>query len=209
MPRIPYGLDRLPRSLSLDDPRLPAASAGSTVLRLNSEQLPATAMPDAIGDHAARVAAMKAWLVRLCGDYAPLRIQFIGTYVDFIAAQIVANRTALAEGLRRYDGLYGPEDWLWSAPRPLPRAWLPAGDGLQPAEIAFWDGARALAISLAGREAAQPAAGVTVLRVEPAALADPATLGAMLPDWFHGFWRGEVLPASPFRQAIPRGVATE
>ena len=37
-------------------------------------------MPLAIGDHAARVAAAIEWLTGLCGDYAPLRRQFIAAY---------------------------------------------------------------------------------------------------------------------------------
>ena len=53
---------------------------GDEPLRLNSEPVPADAMPLAIGDHAARVRRRIAWLVSLCGDYAPLRRQFIAAY---------------------------------------------------------------------------------------------------------------------------------
>ena len=34
----------------------------------------------------------------------------------------------------------------------------------------------------------------------------PASVGALLPVSFHMFWRGQTLPASPFRRPIPRGV---
>lgn len=208
--RIPFGLDRLPQSIGLDDPRLPAAPAGPDPLRLNTEPLPPAAMPDAAGDHTAHVAAAINWLTSLCGDYAPLRRRFITTYFAFLAAQLDTHRATLAADLARYDGLYTPDDFLWSALRPLPRAWLPGPTGPVPAEIAFWDGTHPLAIELSARDtprqAALRAAGLPVLRITPDTLADPQALGALLPPPFHGFWRGKTLPASPFRRKIPRGV---
>lgn len=208
--RIPFGLDRLPRSIGVDDPRLPAAPAGPSPLRLNTESVPANAMPEAAGDHAARVAAAMDWLASQCGDYAPLRRRFITTYFAFLAAELDSHRAALAADLARYDGLYTPDDWLWSGLRPLPRAWLASPSGPLPAEIAFWDGAQPLAIELSARDSPRHAAlrdaGVPVLRIGPDALADPAALGALLPAPFHDFWRGQTLPASPFRRPVPRGV---
>lgn len=174
------------------------------MLRLNTEPLPSDAMPLAIGDHAARITAATDWLVSLCGDYAPLRGLFIRCYFDFLAAEIAAHRIELAEQLRRYDGLYAPDDWTWSALRPLPRAWLPAQGRMLPTDIAFWDGTLPIAIELAARDterqAALRAAGITVLRMEPNKLADA------LPQCFHRFWRDQTLPSSPFRRPIPRGV---
>ena len=208
--RIPFGLDRLPKSIGLNDPRLPTAPAGDGALRLNTEPLPQAEISEAISDHTARVAAASDWLVSLCGDYAKPRQRFVATYFAFLAAQIAVHRTALAENLARYDGLYTPDDWFWSAPRPLPRAWLPGTDGMLPAEIAFWDGAQPLAIEFAARDtqrqAALEAAGVQVLRIGPDTIAEPEALGALLPAQFHGFWRGQVLPSSPFRRPIPYGV---
>jgi hypothetical protein len=208
--RIPFGLDRLPRAIGLDDPRLPTARAGVDVLRLNTEPLPQGAIPELAGSHSARVAAASDWLVSLCGDYAKPRGRFIAVYFAFLGAQIAANRTTLAESLARYDGLYTPDDWFWSAPRPLPRAWLTGLDGMLRAEIAFWDGAQPLAIELSARatprQVALESAGVRVLRIGPDALAEPAAFGALLPGPFHGFWRGQALPASPFRRPIPCGV---
>jgi hypothetical protein len=210
MLRIPYGLDRLPRTLRLDDPRLPAVLVGDVPLRLNTEALPPAAMPDVMGDHAARVAAMTVWLQGLCGDYAPLRQRFIAAYIACVAAEVAACRAVLAEELRGYDSLYAPEDFLWSAPRPLPRAWLPAGNERVFAEIGFWDGEKSLAIELSAREtprqAALQRAGIRVVRLEPAALDD---LPERLPELVRGFWRGERLPMSPFRRPVPRGVVGE
>jgi hypothetical protein len=181
---------------------------GNQSLRLNSEPVPADAMPLEIGDHAARVAAAIAWLVSLCGDYAPLRRQFIASYFGFIAAHLDAHRAELVERAKPYDGLYAPEDWLWSALRPLPRGWLPAKDQLLPADIVFWDGTRAIAVELSARETerqkALQAAGMTVCRIEPDTLAkEPGLLGGMLPESFRRFWDGQTLPSSPFRRRVP------
>jgi hypothetical protein len=202
--RIPYGLDRLPRSIALDDPRLRCAVAGDEPLRLNSEPVAPDAMPLAIGDHAARVAAAKVWLESLCGDYAPLRRQFVDAYLRCVAAQIETHRAELTARLEPYDGLYAPDDFLWSALRPLPRGWVPAGGQLLPADMVFWDGAQPIAIELAARDTERQrallAAGVTACRIEPSKF---RRLDAELPSVFLRFWEVATLPSSPFRRAIP------
>jgi hypothetical protein len=211
--RIPFGLDRLPRNFVPGDMRVPSAVAGADKLRLNSEPVPADAMPLATGDHTARITAARDWMISLCGDYAPLRRQFISSYLEFVTAHLVAHRSELAEHLRRYHGLYAPEDWTWSALRPLPRAWLPAGERMLQAEIVFWDGARPIAVELAARpterQAALLAAGIDVVRVDPPVLSgDPMQLAALLPACFQYFWQSQTLPSSPFRRPIPQGLVT-
>jgi hypothetical protein len=206
--RIPFGLDRLPRTIALDDPRLRCVVVGDDRLRLNSEPVPADAMPLAVGDHAARVAAAIDWLVSLCGDYAPLQRQFIASYFGFIAAHLDAHRAELVERAEPYDGLYAPDDWLWSALRPLPRGWVPVHGGLLPADMVFWDGSRAVAVELSVRETerekAMRAAGVLVCRIAPELLTgDAIRLSEILPDTFQRFWRDRTLPSSPFRRAVP------
>ena len=119
-----------------------------------------------------------------------------------MAAHIASHRDELTHDLRRYDGLYTPEDWLWSALRPLPRAWLPGDGGMVAVDFAFWDGTQAIAIDLTG---GQSAAGVTTYRITPDMLATDQLLAA-LPDAFQLFWNDETLPRSPFRRAIPLGV---
>jgi hypothetical protein len=205
--RIPFGLDRLPRTLGADDPRLPGVIVGGDKLRLNTEPLPAEAMALAAGDHAARVAAMKQFLRGLCGDYAPQRVRFVDCYIDCMTAHLDAHRDELARGLRRYDGLYAPEDWLWSALRSLPRAWLPGKAGMVLVDFAFWDGAQAVAIDVGS---SQGKASIDACRITPDVLAgDPLALLGVLPDSFRCFWRGQTLPVSPFRRPIPRGVVGE
>jgi hypothetical protein len=161
-------------------------------------------MPPAVGEH---VAAAKEWLVGLCGDYAPLRRQFIDAYLRCIAAEIAARRAGLIARLARYDGLYAPEDFLWSALRPLPRGWIPVNGQLLPADVVFWDGTQPIAVEVASRETdrerALRAAGITVYRIEPGQF---DRLDAVLSQSFLRFWEPERLPSSPFRRAIPLGV---
>jgi hypothetical protein len=163
-------------------------------------------MPLVTGDHAARVVAAIDWLTSLCGDYAPLRRQFIATYFRYIAHQIEARRADLLERLKPYDGLYAPEDFLWSALMPLPRAWVPTGDQLLPADIVFWDGAQFIAIEISSRttmrQAAFDAAGVLVLRIDPGTV----DIAPSLPGNFQHFCEDQTLPSSPFRRPIPLGV---
>lgn len=179
---------------------------GDEPLRLNSEPVPQDAMPLVIGDHAARVAAAINWLTGLCGDYAPLRRQFIAAYFSMITTQLEAHSADLVEQLNRYDGLYAPEDFLWSALMPLPRGWVPVGDQLLPADVVFWDGVQPIAIEIASRttarQSALDAAGVLVLRIEPGTI----NVGPSLPASFQHFWQGQILPSSPFRRPIPPGV---
>jgi len=178
---------------------------GDQPLRLNSEPVPADAMPPATGDHAARVAAAAAWLESQCGDYAPLRRQFIAAYFRFLAAQIGTCRNALAERVKPYDGLFAPEDFLWSALRPLPRGWVATGSGKLPADFVFWDGTQAIAVEVAMRDTdkqrALLGASVATYRIAPDAF---GRLGEILPEQFSFGWVAQILPASPFRRAIAR-----
>ena len=167
-------------------------------------------MPLATGDHGARVTAAVAWLESLCGDYAPVRRQFIAAYFRFAAGVIDAHRTELLTRLQRYDGLYAPEDFLWSALRPLPRGWVPVGDRWLPADLVFWDGVQPIAVELAARDTDRQrillAAEVATLRIEPAEF---DRLDAVLPHGLQQFWDGDTLPSSPFRRPIPQGVLTQ
>lgn len=203
--QIPFGLERLPRTTEANDPRLPAVVVSADKLRLNTEPLPQDAVTPTGADHGMRNEAMMRWLGGLCGDYNPNRRLFIAAYFRSISAHLAAYNDELVERLRRYDGLFQPHDWLWSALRPLPRAWLPADGKLLPCDFAFWDGERPIAVDVAGEETervrALRAAGLEV-RCIARGLLDGDVLG-QLPDGFRCFWRGEVLPSSPFRRPLP------
>lgn len=203
--QIPFGLERLPRTTDANDPRLPGVVVNADKLRLNSEALPQDAVTQASTDHASRIETVIRWLGGLCGDYNPNRQRFIAAYFHSIAEHLNAHDAELVEQLRRYDRLFQPHDWLWSALRPLPRAWLPAEGKLLPCDFAFWDGERLIAVELAGQEInrvrALRDAGLEVRCIAPD-MRDGDVLSA-LPDRFRWFWRGEVLPSSPFRRPIP------
>jgi hypothetical protein len=179
--RLLYGLDRLPRTLAADDPRLPAVDLGPAPLRLNSVPLPAAAWGSGGADHAARIAALRSWLLASCGDYNGALRRGVTRYLDAVSAHLEQERDALAAGLAPYRGLYGVEDWSWSALRPLPRAWWQQGGTWRYAELAFWDGDAVIAAS-------------------PAAFED-----GDLPEAFRHFWIGQTLPVSPFRRPFPPG----
>jgi hypothetical protein len=203
--RIPFGLDRLPRTLPPDDPRLPGVTVSADPLRFNTAPLPADAIATGGASHATRLAAMQQILHAACGDYAPQRERFVHAYLAAITAHIDAHQAELAERLKPYQGLYAPQDWLWSALRPLPRAWLPAGDAMAMADVAFWDGTRPIAILL-GDVPDVPDA--VTCRIAPALLAGPpARLLCALPACFRQFWQSEILPRSPFRRALPDAPA--
>jgi hypothetical protein len=143
--RLLWGLDRVPRGIPRDDPRLRGVELGPAPLRLNTEPVPAEIVP-ADTTHEARWAALAQWLEAACGDYAVTRRRAVAAYLDFVRAELNAHRAELADRAARFDGLYAAEDWAWSALRPLPRAWL-GDDG--PIDLAFWDGARLHRLDLA------------------------------------------------------------
>ena len=180
-PRILFGLDRLPASLDPGDPRLPGVEPGPGKLRLNSVPVPAEFWPAGM-DHAARRAAFRGWILEHCGDYNEALRRAVGRYLDAVAAHVAAHREELAQGLARYEGLFAVEDWVWSALRPLPRAWWRTGDTWSRAPVAFWDGRDVIAMTPGDLDA------------------------AALPPSLEKFWRGQVLPVSPFRRADAQSV---
>jgi hypothetical protein len=180
-PRILYGLDRLPATLAADDARLPAVDLGVTPLRLNSLPLPADAWAAGESDHAARTQAVRAWLLGGCGDYNAALRRGLTCYLDAIEAHVACHRDVLTTQLERFHGLYRAEDWCWSAPRPLPRAWWWRDGVWMRADLAFWNGNEVIA-----------------MRSRDFGTSD-------LPVAFQHFWAGETLPVSPFRRAFPSG----
>jgi hypothetical protein len=180
-PRLLYGLDRLPTTLAADDARLPAVDLGAAPLRLNSAPLPAAAWGSGGADHAARMTAMRAWLLAGCGDYNGTLRRGITRYLDAVAAHVAHHRDALATGLATFHGLYRVEDWCWSALRPLPRAWWRQDGGWEHADLAFWNGQAVIAVRPRDLETGD------------------------LPVAFQHFWTDQILPVSPFRRAFPAG----
>ncbi|MGC8475639.1 MAG: hypothetical protein ACP5NP_04730 [Acetobacteraceae bacterium] len=191
--RILYGLDRLPRTLATDDPRLLGVPDSGGLLRLNTEPLPLAVLSGMPPDHAGRVAAARAWFATLCGDYARKRERFVTACFDWAEAAIAAAHDEIAASLARYEGLFAPEDFFWSAPRPLPRAWLPGPQGHGFADIAFRTETGLVAVLL---DDAPAPPGIRAVRL------DASAPEAFLAASFGGFWRTERLPRGAFRRGF-------
>jgi hypothetical protein len=125
------------------------------------------------------MAAVQAWLLIGCGDYNAALRRAVTLYLDTVLAHVAANQDFLAARLARFHGLYRPEDWCWSALRPLPRAWWQEDGAWRRADLAFWNGCE-------------------IIVVQPGDFAAGA-----LPPPFRHFWDGETLPVSPFRRPFP------
>jgi len=140
--RVLFGLAQIPRSLALDDPRLPALDLGPEMLRLNTQALPVSEWGADVASHAGRRAAVLAWLQAQAGDYNNVLRRRVAAYFDAVDAEIAAHEAEISATLARFDGLYAVQDRFWSAPRPLVRAWWQEeGAGAwQRAELVFWDG---------------------------------------------------------------------
>lgn len=179
--RILFGLDRLPTTLAADDVRLPAVPAGPAALRLNSLPLPPEAWDAGWADHAARMTAVRSWLLAGCGDYNAALRRGVTQYIDAVESHVAQHGDALASELAQFHGLYRPQDWCWSALRPLPRAWWQQDGAWARADLAFWDGNAVIVMQPKDFEA-----------------------GA-LPVPLQHFWTGQTLPVSPFRRAFPAG----
>ncbi|MGH6968282.1 MAG: hypothetical protein ACREEL_04640 [Stellaceae bacterium] len=152
-----------------------------------------------------RLDFLREHLRSLCDLWAKPPLQFLDAYFAWIGATLAvepAQRELTAAG----HGLFVPGDWSFAAPRPLPKALLPAGDEMVCADFAFWTGAGLVAVEMPSERRARRrgelvrlvSSGITVIELAPADLANAAAFGAKLPPDFAGFWRGVALPQSPF-----------
>ena len=124
--RILYGLDRPPRGVAWDHPRVPSVVLDEAPLRLNSFAVPPAILAGGT-ERASRLAAVQAWLAQACGDYARARVQFVSAYLAF--ARAAPTGPEMDARIARFSGLFAAEDWTWSALRPLPRAWIEGPSG--------------------------------------------------------------------------------
>jgi hypothetical protein len=233
---IPYGTAEAPpdgiavegfttRSLRLRAP-FPCAAVNRLArhpLRLNNSRYDLGSTPDVQAVAGDRAAVLRVYLKSLCRPWDNLATGFLDAYFGFVADAIERNAGALAERLAPYAGLYDPRDWLFSAPKPLPRAHLhaPPASGAEGSaadfirvDFAFWLGDRLVAAQSAGaaltpRKAKEQAerlrlAGVEVIPFGPADLARDGgrDLFARILGPCLAFWEGDVLPAGPFRTAL-------
>lgn len=217
---IPYGIERWAEGLdtanTADVPIVTVQAGAGQTLRLNTVPWHRAARAQAADAADEPFEELRRHLVELCGPWAKLPRAFIDWYFAAIAALVERHRDDLSQRLAPFDGLYRVEDWRYAAPAPLPRAFLPVAgkaDSLQ-VEIAFlladsWvaveSGANGLLPAAARRRADRlDGGGVKRVMFDARDLEGPSTslLQCILGDGIE-FWRGEVLPAGPFRPELP------
>jgi hypothetical protein len=176
------------------------------------------------GDDAALV---KDYLKGLCRPWDKLAVQFLDAYFAYLADLLDEQSDLLAARLAPFAGLYKPADWLFSAPKPLPRAHLhapsdsaaSAAAGIDPAgfvrvDFAFWLGDRLVAAqssqsALTPKKAKEQADRLRTAGIETFTFAPADLAGAKARDFFTrllgsaaAFWDGQPLPVGPFRAAL-------
>lgn len=214
--RIAYGAERAvadPRALA----RLPSVLAEpGRMLRLNCEAfelpLPAPGQPSLTVEQ-----RLADYLRQLSGGWNGSAARFVDGYMAHLRTVIAANRPAITERLGSLAGLFAPEDVLFSAPLPLPRALLPLADDDGavpcPVDMLLWLGDAAQAVLFTPstltpgaerrRRERLTAAGIGLCVMGPADLARPAAFADLLGEGGRTFWRDEILPVAPGAPRLP------
>ena len=188
-------------------------------LRLNNSRYDLGLVPDLQGgtDPAGIV---RDYLKRLCSPWDRLSQGFVDAYFGFLAETVEQNREVLRGRLAPYAGLYDYRDWLFSAPKPLPRAHLFAPQAPGSAVIdradfvhvdfAFWLG-RGLRAVVSAQSAPTPRkakeladrlrqAGIDAVTLQPTDLdASGRNFFEKVLSPIPAFWESETLPMGPFR----------
>lgn len=231
---IPYGVERWSpdavRILRFGDGRAELAAAvplavappgPGGLVRLNA--CGAEPLAVAPGDPASLAARLEGALARMTGAWNALGARFVAGWFAALTRAVAAARPELEARLAPFEGLYAPEDFVFSGPAPLPRAFLyaPEGGGGAPeadfvqVDFAVWLGGRPIAL-LGAPSALTPgaarrrkdrlgAAGIEIVTYTAADIADPEGrfydgLFARLDVPFHV---SETLPAAPGGPTLP------
>ena len=95
-------------------------------LRFNNGRYDRAFAPNTQADATDEAGFVRDYLKGLCRPWDNLAAGFVDTYFRVLSEVVDEHRNALAERLAPYAGLYDYRDWLFSAPKPLPRAHLHA-----------------------------------------------------------------------------------
>lgn len=222
---IPYGLDRKPpgplRAATASFPSAIVHPGTSETLRLNTAVYHASGQWEQTGG-SDPFDVVHRHVLELCGSWANEARRFVDWYFAAVTRIIEMNRPALEQRLAPFDGLYRVEDWRYSAPLPLARAFLPmsaqaadhaAADDYTVVEFAFFIAGKLLAVesgasNLLPRHAALRAsrlsqAGIDRIvyqkyDIEPGNL-DLFTRILRSAGRDTNFWSAQALPSGPFR----------
>ena len=169
------------------------------------------------------MALLRTRIENLCELWGQPARLFVLRYFDFITAQVDRHRAELERRLEPFGGLYVYQDWVYSAPAPLPRAWLhaPRIRGTPPsletfvfADFAFWIGDNAIAVYVSGFETPTAASRERLARLHTAGVQVHDIPGELirsdgerglrerLPAQFLRFWEQEAFPSGPFRNSM-------
>ncbi|MCJ8141832.1 hypothetical protein MKI84_02790 [Ancylobacter sp. A5.8] len=211
-PLVAYGAEKAPATGSLDSlPWVPVHPG--ELLRLSDEALDLPA--PAIGqENTPTDMRLAEHLKRLAGGWNRSAGLFIDGYFAHLRSIIASHREEIGERLDGMAGLFVPEDVLYSAPLPLPRAVLPLeAGGHVPVDMFLWLGETAVAVLFAPsallpaaerrRQEQLAAAGITVRMITGADLARPGIFAELLGERGNGFWRDELLPIAPGAPRLP------
>jgi len=162
-----------------------------------------------LGDHTARLAAVRAEAGRHADLFSRSQRLFLDGYFRFVEEAVAGEADALAGQISWSGGLFAPADLVFAALRPLPRAIVAAGDKIVAADFAFWDGEAVTAVSVSGTPSNRPGdagpEGVRRIHVAPAELATGLAIFAdpRFPPKLRRFFEGVAVPQGPFR---PHGL---
>lgn len=208
---VPYGADKAPADSGslLHLPRMPLRPGEALCLNDEAFELP----PPAIGQVDTLDVRLAGHLKRLAGGWNRNAALFIDLYFAHLHAVIAAHRAEIARRLAPMAGLFAPEDVLYSAPLPLPRALVPLEDDWVPVDMLFWLGKRVEAVLFAPspltpaaercRRERLAAAGIGVTVLSAADMAKAGTFPALLGEDGAAFWRDDTLPAAPGGPKLP------
>jgi hypothetical protein len=232
---VPYGVDSwsieelvIKRSgdgaIRVDAP-FPCAAidkSSKKPLRLNSEVFSVASNFNA-PQGATPLTVLSDHLKGLCRTWDRLSLRFLDSYFAHIGKMLGVHREVIATKLAPFAGLYAAEDWIFSAPKPLPRAHLyaPRSDNASwnaedfvQVDFAFWLGERMVAVLSKPGTLTPARANERLARLEQAGVATvhftaqdlekkPAVVfDRIIGDFGALIDNAGIVPISPFRPQI-------
>ena len=157
-----------------------------------------------------REATLVAALKRQCAPWDRTLLHMIDRYFAFLRRRVLEDRQEIERKLASFEGLYRPEDTLFSAPALLPHVRVQRS-GLDDVPIAasIWSGRKLTALfdgsvgetPRRSRERTEKleAAGIAITLIEPETTTakDDAFFDRLLGPDLHHFFGTEALPSAP------------
>ena len=221
---IAYGRRGGPRSGHIREGRRGVANPSFTVrvnetppLRLNTDhglRFPPDQLSK-IPSNSEKLEYLRQEILGSLDLFAQYRRSFLDYYFAFIIDRCRDAAPVLGKGLEWSGGLFGAEDFVFSALWPLPDATVTlstdAGDEvMRDFDFVFWTGRQAIAVTLAGSSRRQPdlvpSKLILPVAIHAKELGEPDLFSEpRFPAEFVSYWTGEQIPSSPFR---PGGLTT-